>query len=96
MILHDFQCSCGHVFADFIRSSDASAPCPKCESPAERVYLKAVSINWSRMAQGDSAGPEFVDRFERVHKEETARQDKILREHGDYGPGYDAPPSPGA
>lgn len=45
------------------------------------------------MAQGASAGPEFVDRFEKMHRKETARQEKILAEHGDYGPGFDPPPS---
>jgi hypothetical protein len=48
------------------------------------------------MAQGHNAGPEFVDRFEKIHRKEKARQEKTLREHGDYGPGYDPPPSPGA
>jgi hypothetical protein len=44
------------------------------------------------MAQGSNAGPEFVDRFDRVHKKEKARQEKILATHGDYGPGYEPPP----
>ena len=92
-ILHDFQCSCGHIFDDFVRSSDTKALCPKCGDPAERVFLKAVAIDWSGMAQGSSAGPEFVDRFEKVHKAETVRQEKILKEHGDYGPGFAPPPS---
>lgn len=91
-ILHDFQCSCGHVFDSFVRSQDTTVPCPKCEGPAERVFLRAPRLDWSGMAQGANAGPEFVDRFERQHKAETARQEKILREHGDYGPGYASPP----
>jgi hypothetical protein len=45
------------------------------------------------MARGANAGPEFVERFEKNHRKETARQEKTLLEHGDYGPGYDAPPS---
>jgi len=41
------------------------------------------------MAQGESAGPEFIDRFEKIHNKETERQQKCLQDHGDYGPGYD-------
>lgn len=96
MILHDFQCDCGHTFEDFVGSQDTTAPCPNCKRPASRVYLRAPRLDWSRMAQGANAGPEFVDRFEKMHRKETARQEAILREHGDYGPGFDAPPSQGA
>lgn len=95
-VLHDFQCSCGHTFEDFIRSTDTTAPCPSCEGSAERVFLKAPNLDWAGMAQGANAGPEFIDRFDKVHRRETARQEKILREHGDYGPGYAAPPTTGA
>lgn len=93
MILHDFQCSSGHVSEHFVRSEDTHVLCPMCGGPAERVFLRAPRLDWSGMAQGANAGPEFVDRFEKVHREETARQEKILRDHGDYGPGYVPPPS---
>lgn len=94
-ILHDFQCDSGHLTEEFVSSVCTQVPCSVCQKPATRVYLRAPHLDWSGMAQGSSAGPEFVERFERVHREETARQEKILREHGDYGPGYAAPPSIG-
>ena len=90
-ILHDFRCDRGHVSTHFVRSEDTQVPCPACGDPARRVFLKAPALDWAGMAQGENAGPEFIDRFEKVHKKETERQSKILREHGDYGPGYTPP-----
>lgn len=68
-------------------------PCPDCGEPGKRVYLTPPKLDWAGMAQGESAGPEFIDRWEKVHKKETEKQEKALREHGDYGPGYAPPPS---
>jgi hypothetical protein len=92
MILHDFQCPSGHLTEQFVNSTDHQVPCPYCKQPARRVYLRAPRLDWSGMAQGANAGPEFVDRFTKVHQAETVRQEKILREHGDYGPGHAPPP----
>lgn len=94
MILHDFQCDSGHVSEHRVSSDTTSVPCPACQNPARRVYLTPPKLDWEGMAQGENAGPEFIDRWDRVRRKETERQEKILREHGDYGPGYDAPPSP--
>ena len=91
MIVHDHRCANGHVSEHYVRVGGTSVQCPKCQKPAKRVYLKPPNLDWSGMAQGESAGPEFIDRWARVHKEETEKQEKILKEHGDYGPGY-APP----
>jgi len=93
MILHDFLCDSGHVSEHFVSSGDTKVLCPKCQKPARRVYLRAPKLDWLGMAQGENAGPEFIDRFEKVHKRETERQSKTLKEHGDYGPGYAPPPS---
>lgn len=92
-ILHDFQCAVGHVSEHFVGSEDTQVSCPQCQKPARRVFLQAPRLDWSGMAQGANAGPEFIARFEKQHKKETARQEKILAAHGDYGPGYAAPPS---
>jgi len=93
MILHDFQCASGHVSEHFVRSEETTVSCPQCSHPAQRVFLSPPKLDWAGMAMGPNAGPEFVDRFARVHKEETERQGRTLKEHGDYGPGYAAPPS---
>jgi hypothetical protein len=91
-VLHDFECEDGHLTEQFVSSDTQIVPCERCPKPASRVYLRAPRLDWLGMAQGSNAGPEFVDRFDRVHKKEKARQEKILATHGDYGPGYEPPP----
>lgn len=91
-ILFDMQCDSGHVFEHFLESGADSTSCPNCGSPARKVYLTPPKLDWTGIALTASAGPEFVERFAKVHERETRRQEKILREHGDYGPGYAPPP----
>ncbi len=92
MIIHDFRCRKRHVHQIYVTSDTKSVECLTCGDPASRVFLSPPHLDWTGMAMGPNAGPEFVDRFARVHDEEERRQSKTLKEHGDYGPGYDAPP----
>jgi hypothetical protein len=50
-----------------------------------RVILVAAKLDYGSMAMGESAGTTAIDRFERQHKEQRAKEEKSLREHGDYG-----------
>lgn len=93
MVVHDFRCDAGHVSEHYVSSGTDCVRCPTCWKPAHRVFLTAPKIDWAGMAQGENAGPEFIDRFEKNHKKEKERQEKIYREHGDYGPGYASPVS---
>ncbi len=93
MIVHDFRCEQRHTFQQYVTSSTTSVPCEVCGESAVRVFLRPPKLDWASMAMGENAGPEFVDRFAKVHAREEQRQSRILAEHGDYGPGYDAPPS---
>lgn len=90
-VFHDFRCGAGHVTEHYVSSEDTCVRCPQCSSPAQRVFLQAPRLDWAGMAQGENAGPEFIDRFEKVHKKEKERQERIHLEHGDYGPGYASP-----
>ena len=92
-VFHDFRCEQRHVHEHFIQSDITSVECPTCSAPSGRVFLQAPKIDWLGMAQGENAGPEFIDRFTKIHDRETERQTRTLEEHGDYGPGYQAPPS---
>ena len=92
MIVHDFRCAVGHVTEHWVSSGTESVSCSVCSEPAQRVFLTAPKLDWAGMAQGANAGPEFIDRFEKVHAKEKARQEKTYSEHGDYGPGF-APPT---
>lgn len=87
MILHDYRCRrCGHTEEHAVKPHETALPCTKCLGTAERVYLKAPSPDWLSLAQGENASPEAIDKFDRMHRQQTAKEEKSKREHGDYGP----------
>ena len=87
MPLHDYKCRrCGQVEEHFVPAGTASQPCNNCLGTAELVFLTTAKPLWSALAQGDSASPEAVDKFEKMHKQQAAKESKSLEEHGDYGP----------
>lgn len=87
MILHDFRCRrCHKTEEHFVRSDEEAVQCPHCTGTAERVILKAPAPDWLRLAQGDSASPEAIDKFDRMHRQQKAKEEKTKAEHGDYGP----------
>lgn len=87
MILHDFECqSCGVVTEHLVSSSVYEIDCIYCLGTTKRVILQAAKPHWSSLAMGDSASPEAIDRFERLHKQQKAKEEKTYAEHGDYGP----------
>lgn len=87
MIIHDFRCRrCAHVEEHFVKSDVECMPCTQCLGTAERVILKAPAPDWLSLAQGDSASPEAIDKFDRMHRQQKAKEEKTKSEHGDYGP----------
>lgn len=84
-ILHDYRCSCGKVSEHFVRPEETQVLC-ECGQMADRVILKAPSPDWLSLAQGDSASPEAIDKFEKMHKKQAAKENESLDNHGDYGP----------
>ncbi len=63
-----------------------NVPCPNCLGTAELVFLTVAKPDWIGLAQGASASPEAIERFDRMHKQQAAKESKSLKEHGDYGP----------
>lgn len=87
MPLYDYRCrTCGAVEEHFVPSGTDLLPCGECGDPADRVYLEVAKPNWMALAQGNSASPEAVDKFEKMHKQQAAKEKATLQEHGDYGP----------
>jgi len=87
MPLHDYECTkCGNVHEHFVYGSVENLECIDCGGLAKRVYLVAAKPHWAALAQGDSASPEAIARFDRVHRQQKAKEDKSFAEHGDYGP----------
>lgn len=86
-ILHDFKCGqCDTVRERYVDSSQDTAICSECGGIAHRVFLTPPKLDWSGIGAQASASPEFVDKFEKVHKQQKAIEDKAMAEHGDYGP----------
>lgn len=82
-----YKCSvCEHKHDVFMERGGIPPLCPECSGRTTQIIRHAPKLDWLGMAQGDNAGPEFIDRFEKVHKDRKAHEDKIDREHGDYGP----------
>jgi putative FmdB family regulatory protein len=77
----DFKCSEGHYHEAIVKADDLP-DCPTCGGATQKVFLAPPKIGWLRMAQGASAGPEFIDRFEKMHKDQKVKEEKFEREHG--------------
>lgn len=87
MIMHDHRCTeCSSVTEALVNASVRSVSCRKCGGHATRVILKAPQPNWAGLAMGDNASPEAINRFERSRKQQRDKEEKSLRENGDYGP----------
>jgi len=85
MPLHDFRCPQGHVTESREPSHMTEILCSQCDAKAERVFLAMPAFDYGRMAMGDGCST-AIDRFDRQHKEQRAKEEKSYREHGDYGP----------
>lgn len=85
-IFADYRCPDGHVHEAFVPSSTDEQECPHCGATAVRVFLVAPKLDFGHMAQGESAPTTAIDKFEKMHKAQRAKEEKSFREHGDYGP----------
>lgn len=56
--------------------------CASCGSALTQVVRTPPQPNWAALAMGESASPEAIDRFDRNHKNQKAREEKAIREHG--------------
>ena len=88
MPLKDFECGAGHVHDALVKPDIQEHECPECGDTAHMVFLTPPRIDWASMAQGDNAGPEFIERFDRIHRKQKEKEERSWKEHGDYGPGY--------
>lgn len=86
-VIHDFKCDhCGTVTERYIDNTVRVIDCPECGKSAYRAFLTAPKLDWSGIGAQASASPEFIDRFEKAHKQQKAIEEKSMAEHGDYGP----------
>jgi hypothetical protein len=86
MIIHDYRCEeCNQVEEHYVSQEDQLWICDECGGVSHRVILQAAKPHWLSLAQGDSASPEAINKFEKMHKNQKAKEDKSYAEHGDYG-----------
>lgn len=84
MPIYDFRCNEGHTSTLLVPYEERlEQPCPECGQTAKQIWLTAPKLDWAGMAQGPNAGPEFVDRWEKSHKQRREQEEAHTREHGD-------------
>lgn len=85
MPIYDFLCKhCGVATERFTSMDTESMKCETCGNLADKAVLTPPKINWSAMGAQKNASPEFIDKFERMHKQQKERETKFMKEHGDY------------
>jgi hypothetical protein len=57
--------------------------CPECANESKVVFLTAPKIDWGKMGAQANASPEFIDRFEKTHKQQADKEAKFEKEHGE-------------
>lgn len=83
MPLYDFRCANGHVHDAIVPVGTNEVECPECDETAKHVWLSAPKLDWSGMAQGENAGPEFIDRFAKSRRQRVKDEQKHKAEQGD-------------
>lgn len=83
MPIYEYTCPDGHEFEELRKVDDREeCPCPVCDQTAKQVIRTPPRPNWAALAMGDSASPEAIRRFDRIHREQKAKEERIFREHG--------------
>ena len=88
MPIHDFRCTaCNHVHAELVKWNVTTHKCRKCENESKRVFLQLAKPNYLEMGAQRNVSPEFQDRFDKMHREQAAKETAFEKEHGEgqYG-----------
>lgn len=79
MPIKEFRCqTCNHEHEELVNLRDREAPCPKCGASSKQVFLTPAKIDWGAMGAQANVSPEFIDRFERTHKQQLEKEKKAL------------------
>ena len=75
MPIKEFACTeCSHEHEELVKVDVRSATCPECGANSIQEIRTAPKIDWGAMGAQKNVSPEFIDRFERVHKAEAAKE----------------------
>jgi len=84
MPLHDFRCkTCNHVHQELVKWDVKLQTCPKCDNESKRVFLKLAKPNYLAMGAQENVSPEFVERFDKMHRKQKEKEEKFEAEHGE-------------
>ena len=83
----EFKCpDCGADFDRFCKIAEREETVHEgCVSIAKQVIRTNCSLNWTSLAMGSSASPEAISHFDKMHKDQAAKEAKSKKDHGDYG-----------
>lgn len=90
LLMFDFTCTdCAKTFEDLAKPDEFGRKC-ECGGNAVR-QIATPRIDHSAMAISDSASPGSVAHFDRLHRQQRAKEEKCFARNGDYGkrPGTD-------
>lgn len=84
MPLHDFRCnSCDHVHTELVKWDIKSHTCRECGNESKRVFLKLAQPNWLAMGAQENVSPEFSERFDKMHRDQTKKEKDFEKNHGE-------------
>lgn len=87
MPTYEYTCpSCGHEEDIFCKVSvRKDQTCSECGNATRQVVRTPAQPHWTSLAMGAGASPEAIKKFETMRRDQKAREEKTMREHGDYG-----------
>lgn len=85
MPLFDFVCQDGHRTEELV-SADTEAVLCRCGLEARKVFLSPPKISWLALGAQKHASPEAIARFDKLHQQRKAKEERCYRDNGDYGP----------
>ncbi len=80
----EFKCpDCDQYFDRFCKIADREEVIHEgCEHTAKQVVRTPAKPIWSSLAMGDSASPEAINKFEKMHKQQADKENKAIADHG--------------
>jgi len=89
LIFFDFRCTvCEHKFADLVKSSVHSIPCPNCSEESKRL-ISTPRLD-PRMGLDPEGNPSMGDKWAKIRKQRAQIEKKHYQEHGtNMSPGAD-------
>jgi putative FmdB family regulatory protein len=87
MPFYDFRCNAGHVHEELMKWEDLpnGSVCPECGTHAKQVILTTPKLNYLAMGAQENVSPEFQKKWDKMHTDQKAKEEKSLEAHGDYG-----------